>query len=51
MPKTNEDFIAAISRAIPTVKVPSAIWVTATEIRVNAINPAKTIRNVLYGTI
>jgi hypothetical protein len=47
MRKTNEDFTAAIKRAMATVKVPSEICVTATEIRVKQIKPARTKRNVL----
>jgi hypothetical protein len=39
---TNEDLIAAISKAITTVKVPREICVTVTEMRVRVINPANT---------
>jgi hypothetical protein len=49
--KTNVDLTTAIKRAIATVRVPSEICVTETEIRVNVINPARTRRNVLYGII
>ena len=44
---TNDDLIAAINRAIATVRVPSDICVSDTEIRVNVINNARTIRKVL----
>jgi len=45
--KTKEDLTAAITRAIATVRVPSEICVRVTEVRVRAINPANTNRNVL----
>jgi hypothetical protein len=47
MRNTNEDLTAAIIRAIVTVRVPSEIRVSVTEVRVSAINPASTYRNVL----
>jgi hypothetical protein len=47
MPNTNEDLIPAIIRAITTVRVPREIRVSVTEVRVSAINPANTYRNVL----
>jgi hypothetical protein len=42
MRKTNEDLIAAITRAIVTVKVPSEICVRVTEVSVKTINNAST---------
>jgi hypothetical protein len=44
--KTKKDFIAAISRAMTTVRVPREICVRVTEVKVNVINPARTYRNV-----
>jgi hypothetical protein len=47
MRNTNEDLIPAIIRAITTVRVPREIRVSVTEVRVSAINPPNTYRNVL----
>jgi NADPH-dependent 7-cyano-7-deazaguanine reductase QueF len=47
MRNTNEDLTAAIMRAIVTVIAPREICVSVTEVRVSAINPANTYRNVL----
>jgi hypothetical protein len=47
MRKTKEDLTAAIRRAIATVRVPREICVRATEISVNTINNARTIRKDL----
>ncbi|HEY5469971.1 MAG TPA: hypothetical protein VIK07_05575 [Bacteroidales bacterium] len=45
--KTNVDLTVAIIRAIATVKVPTDICVTATEVSVRQTNPNSTKRNVL----
>jgi hypothetical protein len=47
MRKTNEDLIAAITRAIVTVRAPREICVSVTDVSVSAINTANTYRNVL----
>ena len=46
MLRTNDDFIAAMSSAIVTVSVQSEIRVTATDINVSRINPARTNKKV-----
>jgi hypothetical protein len=47
MRNTNEDLIAAIIRAIVTVRAPREICVSVTDVSVSAINTANTYRNVL----
>jgi hypothetical protein len=47
MRRTNEDLIAAIIRAMITVRVPREICVRVTDVRVSAINTASTYRKVL----
>jgi hypothetical protein len=47
MLSTNEDLIAAISRAVAIVRAPREICVRVTETSVRTINVASTYRNVL----